>query len=258
MNVLSLFSGIGGIDLGLERAGMRIVGQVEIDPFCRDVLSRHWPRVPRHDDVRSCLKWWQQERRPDVHVIAAGFPCQPFSIAGPKRGQTDERWLWPPTVRVVRALRPPWTLLENVPGILREDWGTVLADLAAIGYDAEWESLPASAFGANHRRDRVFAVAYPHREHRSAERGPACGGQLRADLPRRGKEAVADTNREPSLWAPVPRRERTHWTTEPRLGRVAARVPSGVDRLRSLGNAVVPQVAEYVGRCIVAAERSRT
>jgi DNA (cytosine-5)-methyltransferase 1 len=327
VNVLSLFTGIGGLDLGLERAGMRIVGQVEIDPFCRSVLERHWPRVPRHEDVRTCVKWWSHAERPRVDVLVAGFPCQPFSIAGPKLGRDDDRWLWPHTARVVRALRPPWVLLENVPGLLRQGFGDVLGDLAAIGYDAEWESLPASAFGAPHRRDRVYAVAYPYREHSGPEGGPSRGRQLWTDLPSRVQETLADTkgngrgarrtrgpaigsasrphvtaqrvadahretgnvarrtgcavfgpateqrpgrrsgrsgergisdaHREPSLWTPVPRKERHHWTTEPKVGRVAHGIPSRVDRLRALGNAVVPQVAEYVGRCIIAAERRR-
>jgi len=233
MNVLSLFAGIGGIDLGLERAGMRIVGQVEIDPFCRGVLERHWPRVPRHDDVRTALRWWRREDRPDVDVVAAGFPCQPVSSVGYKRGEDDERWLWPDTVRIVRALRPAWTVLENVPGILRHGFGTVLGDLAAIGYDAEWHCLSACAFGAPHKRERVFIVAHTDDERRSERTG----------------------DERPGGWTePTNRRE---WSAEPGVDRMAYGVPRRVDRVRSLGNAVVPQVAEHVGRAIVETHRGK-
>ena len=94
-NVLELFAGIGGLCLGLERAGMTAVGQVELDPFCRRVLNKHWPEVPKHDDVKTTVKWWLSEPRPPVHVIAGGYPCQPESLAGKRLGITDERWLWP-------------------------------------------------------------------------------------------------------------------------------------------------------------------
>lgn len=118
MNVLSLFAGIGGLDLGLERAGMTVVGQVEIDPYRRAVLAKHWPEVPRHDDVETAIAWWRSARRPRVDVVAGGFPCQPVSQAGPRRAQMDERWLWPAMASVVADLRPEWVVWENVPGLL--------------------------------------------------------------------------------------------------------------------------------------------
>src|SRR3954465_4766718 len=102
MKVLSLFAGIGGLELGLERAGMTPVGQVEIDPFCRRVLAKHWPEVPRHDDVRTAAEWWQSQQRPRVDVVAGGFPCQPASSAGLKLAQKDPRWLWPAMANVIR------------------------------------------------------------------------------------------------------------------------------------------------------------
>jgi DNA (cytosine-5)-methyltransferase 1 len=252
LNVLSLFSGIGGIDLGLERAGMRVVGQVEIDSFCRAVLARHWPDVPLHDDVRTCVKWWRGQARPNVQLICAGFPCQPVSIVGPKRGVADERWLWPATAAVIRALRPPWILLENVPGLLRKELGYVLGDLAGSGYDAEWDCLPASAFGAPHRRERIFVVAYLH--HAGGRIFPAAvanpNGKARKTTRPAGGQVLGS--------APVERpgrrgsRLRSPWAVEPDVGRVAHGVPARLDRLRVLGNAVVPQVAEYVGHLIVA------
>jgi hypothetical protein len=112
VNVLSLFAGIGGLELGLERAGMTVVGQVELDPFCRRVLAKHWPEVPRHDDVRTCVDWWRREPRPPVHVVAGGFPCQPVSEAGRKLAQADARWLWPEMAKVIRAIRPVWVIGE--------------------------------------------------------------------------------------------------------------------------------------------------
>lgn len=127
MNVLSLFSGIGGLELGLERAGMTVVGQVEIDPFCRRVLAKHWPEVPRHDDVRTAVAWWLDRARPAVDVVAGGFPCQPFSNAGHKRGIADERWGWPWMADVVRAVRPRFVVMENVgcpcPRSQHHGWG---------------------------------------------------------------------------------------------------------------------------------------
>lgn len=143
MNYLSLFSGIGGLDLGLDRAGMTCVGQVEIDPFCRKVLAKHWPEVPRHDDVRTAVEWWLGESRPAVDVVAGGFPCQPVSNAGLRLAQQDPRWGWPATYVVIRELRPRFAILENVPGLLRRGMGDVLGDLAESGYDAQWDCVPA-------------------------------------------------------------------------------------------------------------------
>src|SRR5262245_16266335 len=150
VNVLELFAGIGGLSLGLERAGMTVVGQVEIDPYCRRVLARHWPEVPRHDDVRTCLGWWRSEPRPPVELVAGGFPCQPASAAGHRLGLADERWLWPHMADVVRVLRPSFVLVENVPGLFVRGFDAVLGDLAALGYDATWDCVPAAAVGAPH------------------------------------------------------------------------------------------------------------
>ena len=157
---LSLFAGIGGFDLGLDRAGMTCLGQVEIDPFCRAVLTAHWPEVPKHDDIRTTADWWTAQPRPAVDVVAGGFPCQPVSVAGRKLAQDDPRWLWPHMARLIATIRPRWVIAENVPGLLRRGFGEVLRDLAALGFDAEWDCVSAAALGANHRRDRVFLVAF--------------------------------------------------------------------------------------------------
>lgn len=151
----SCCAGIGGIDLGLERAGMTVRWQVEIDDFCNRVLAKHWPDVARFRDVRDvgahCL-----ER---VDLIAGGLPCQPVSVAGPRRKQADERWLWPEFARVVSELQPAWVLVENVPGLRTAGLRDVLADLADLGFDAEWETFGAYEFGAPHKRERIFLVA---------------------------------------------------------------------------------------------------
>jgi DNA (cytosine-5)-methyltransferase 1 len=156
----SLFSGIGGMDLGLERAGFKLKWQVEIDPYANRVLAKHWPDVRRWDDARTFPPpgdW-------DVDLIAGGFPCQPHSNAGYKKNRDDPRWIWNEFDRIIRALRPRLVLVENVPGLLVRGFGDVLRDLAAGGYDAEWNCVPAGAFGAPHLRRRVFVLAYPQGE----------------------------------------------------------------------------------------------
>lgn len=164
VNVLSLFAGIGGLDLGLERAGMTVVGQVEIDPFCRRVLARHWPKMERHDDVRTAIAWWRSAVRPAVHVVAGGPPCQPASRAGGRLGMADPRWGWPWFLDVVRAVEPDYVIVENPSALLDLHGGTafgwILGQLADLGFDAEWSVLSACALGAPHTRERLFVVAY--------------------------------------------------------------------------------------------------
>jgi DNA (cytosine-5)-methyltransferase 1 len=233
VNVLSLFSGIGGLDLGLERAGMTVAGQVEIDPWCRKVLAKHWPEVPRHDDVRTCAEWWGGRPVPDL--ICGGFPCQPVSKAGLRLAQSDSRWLWPAMADIISALRPGWVVIENVPGLRRLGLADVLRDLRGLGYRARAGTISACAMGAPHPRERLFLLAHATgvrcgtRQSPAGERHPAARVAHRADLGGRP-------------WQP----------TEPRVGRVAHGIPAGVDRLRGLGNAVVPQVAEHIGRMILA------
>lgn len=245
LNNLSLFSGIDGLGLGLERAGMTTVGQVELDPWCRSVLEGHWPNIPRHDDVRTAPAWWASEERPRVHVVSGGPPCQPFSSAGRRRGVADPRYGWPWMADVIRAVRPRYVVMENVADLVRDRtaWGWILADLAALGFDAEWGVLSACALGAPHSRERVFLVAYtPRNDVADQSEGPEAQGGLR--LQPRG-----------SRWRPYARSRR--WVSEPPLDRVANGIPRRlvVDELHALGNAVVPDVAEHIGRLIVAAEK---
>ncbi len=224
----SLFTGIGGLDLGLERAGWKCAWQVENDQYASKVLARHWPDVARFGDVHAV----EPERLGQIDLIAAGFPCQPWSLAGQRNGTGDARNLWPETLRIIRGVRPRLLLLENVTGLIAHPYfGTVLSDLAANGYDAEWDCIPVAAVGAPHLRYRLFVVAYldcpgqPYLQRQPAE-ARSHGG------------AVVDSGG----W----------WDAEPLVGRVVDGIPRRVDRVRGLGNAVVPQVAEWIGRRILA------
>lgn len=245
LNVLSLFAGVGGLELGLERAGMTTVGQVELDPFCRSVLANHWPEVPRHDDVRTAPDWWTAQSRPPVHVVTGGFPCQPFSLAGRQLGIDDERWMWPSFAGVIRAVRPRYVLVENVSALVRDGraFGRVLGDLHELGFDAEWATVRASDFGAPHNRERVYLVAYPQGVDGVArDRLESC----------RVRRAPVSAGGFPGLAAHKGRRAAREWMArEPRVARLANGIPRQVDRLRVLGNSVVPAIPEHIGRLIV-------
>jgi len=358
----SLFSGIGGFDLGFERAGIKTLWQVENDPYAVKVLERHWPNVKRYGDIKAIK--WEAVEVPDI--ISGGFPCQPVSVAGKRRGQDDERWLWPEFARCLRILRPRYVVVENVPGLLALGFGDVLGDLAALGYDAEWDSIPAAAFGAPHLRYRVWIVAYaasmfgdggndnarvglgreqisePRNDCRAAaipnprsggrgagerdvlpgepdavrggtlaDASERCGrdvrteGRERQGIFRKGRRkpeaSMADAEGEPrevraaeterpggfagggTLADPfsiISGRYGVRWPSgvgwwerEPAeiiqdaregrgqenglpelksiLGRVAYGIPARVDRLKCLGNSIVPQIAEWLGRRIV-------
>jgi DNA (cytosine-5)-methyltransferase 1 len=160
---LSLFAGVGGFDLPLTRLGLDCVGQVELDPGCRSVLARHFPEVPRHDDVRTTIAWWQAQGHPEVELVCAGFPCQDLSVAGRRAGLAGARsGLFFDLAGVLDAVRPRWVLLENVPGLLSSrqgtDFATVLGTLAELGYGVSWRVLDSRYFGVAQRRRRVFLV----------------------------------------------------------------------------------------------------
>jgi DNA (cytosine-5)-methyltransferase 1 len=249
LTFLDLFAGIGGISLGLERAGLRCVGQVEIDPFCRAVLAKHWPDVPRWEDVRTFTKGCLHER-PDL--ICGGFPCQDISNAGRRVGIDGEHsGLWTEFHRIVCELRPRFVFVENVAALTVRGLDRVCGDLAASGYDAEWDCIPAAAVGAPHIRDRIWIVAYPSLGRFSGVRG----ARRFAGQPDGMDSHVPDAEREglerPRLRWATP--DRIEWLPEPDVCRVAHGIPDQVDRLRVLGNACVPQVVEHVGRLIIAA-----
>jgi DNA (cytosine-5)-methyltransferase 1 len=237
----SLFSGIGGFDLGLENAGFKIAWQVEIDEYASRVLAKHWPHIPRYRDIRNCD--WEHMR--PVDVLCGGFPCQDLSFAGRRAGIDGERsGLWSEYVRAIRTLRPHYIIVENVPGLLTNAYmGRVLGDLAESGYDAEWDCLPASAFGAHHRRDRVWIVAYP--------KGSRCEGDeiLSPDSGSIRARVYAQSIRSGGF------QKWEGWATESRICRVADGIPNRTHRLKALGNAIVPQIAEALGRMILEAEK---
>ena len=158
LTVGSLFSGIGGLDLGLERAGMEVIWQSEIDPYGCRVLKKHWPEVVNHGNIKE-IKWGDIVR-PDI--ICGGYPCQPFSTAGKRNGTDDPRHLWPWVREAISELRPKYAILENVRGHVSLGLNVVLGEMASIGYDAEWQIVSAASVGAPHRRDRVIIVAYPN------------------------------------------------------------------------------------------------
>ena len=294
MNVLDLFSGIGGFSLGLERAGMHTVAFCEIDPYCRAVLKKHWPDVPIYDDVRTLTAGSLAADGIAVDVICGGFPCQDISNAGKRSGIEGERsGLWSEYARIIGESRPRYVIVENVAALLGRGLNRVLGDLAALGFDAEWHCIPASAVGAPHRRDRVWIIASDaggkqHEGAGAAHEWTAAAGLPEADLadtdcgrwttrdgniPAAGYGSAAAASRGDGLCDANSARlalrqslSRDHveefaaavgadwWLSEPDVGRMAHGIPSRVDRLRALGNAVVPQIPEMIGRAIMMAE----
>lgn len=233
----SLFAGIGGLDLGFERAGLICKWQVEIDPYARSVLAKHWPNVYRWDDVRT----WPQPTAEKVDVICGGFPCQDISYAGKGAGLHGERsGLWFEFARVVREMGPRFVVVENVAALLTRGIGEVLGTLASLGYDAEWHCIPAAAVGAPHIRDRLFILAYTDSK----------GLSKRNESRNLAKETGTIFSRS-ELERALATLGRQQWELEPAVGRVVDGFPNRVDRLKGLGNAVVPQVAEYIGRTIL-------
>jgi DNA (cytosine-5)-methyltransferase 1 len=288
VTVGSLFAGIGGFDLGFRRAGFLVQWQVEIDPFCRAVLAKHWPNVRRFEDVRECCgnpqRCWTHDGRcadcgrrdflPHVDVICGGFPCQDISSAGGKVGiDGQQSGLWREMFRVVCELRPRYVVVENVADLLARGFGRVLGDLASVGYDAEWDCIQAAAIGAPHGRDRLWLVAYPNAESHGiqSERVSSEGRTPLADVDRMVpnlSDADGETETERARrWARtrldfarwrIDARQRAGWETEPDLCRMADGISPGLDnaRLVALGNSIVPQIAEWLARRILDAENS--
>tara|TARA_R110000824_G_scaffold36683_2_gene113690 strand:+ start:69 stop:953 length:885 start_codon:yes stop_codon:yes gene_type:complete len=289
MRVLDLFSGIGGFSLGLEACGMTTAAFCERDEFCTKILNKHWPDVPVHSDVR---KLDGTKYAGSIDVVCGGFPCQPFSVAGQQRGKDDDRHLWPEMLRVISESKPRWVIGENVSGFVRMALDDVSLDLENEGYTVRTFVLPACAADAKHRRDRVFIVGYASSKHRGRrangrrESGLEMGKDLLAQTRREqvsnstGRssedEYVANAT-SPRSEAGLPRQESRKerhtrkpdhegnqrlgwetggdWATEPAVGRVADGVPNRVDRIKSLGNAVVPQLIQIIGELVLAADK---
>ena len=245
LRVLDLFSGIrvGGFSLGLERTGgFETVAFCEIEPFPRRVLAKHWPEVPCYDDVRTLTGDVLARDGIAVDVICGGFPCQDISSGGQGAGITGSRsGLWAEYARLIGELRPSYVIVENVAALRGRGLGRVLQDLAEIGFDAEWHCIPATALGLPHERDRIWIVAYPTPLRRDEGRGRSAGwGWSVWSRLRRGPDAAAEAAND----------------DEVRSGfiRIVDGVPNRVDRLGALGNAVVPQIPELIGRAILSAQ----
>lgn len=241
----SLFAGVGGFDLGLERAGMVCRWQVELDPFAQKILAKHWPNVARYGDIKEC----GEHNLEPVDLICGGFPCQDISYAGKGAGLAGDRsGLWFEYARIIREMEPRYVLVENVAALLNRGMGDVLGTLADCGYDAQWSCIRGCDMGAPHQRDRIFIVAYPR-----SERGPrleqATGAVPDGPWGWRGEADLRDITEEPY-------RDDPRWP-QPLLRRVDDGLSGRVDRLRAIGNAVMPQIPEWIGKQIVDYESRR-
>lgn len=256
--VLDLFSGIGGFSLGLERTGgFETVAFCEIEPFPRKVLSKHWPDVPIYEDVHNVTKERLDADGIFPDVITAGFPCQDVSNAGNQGGIGAETrsGLWSQCARLVGELLPDFAIFENVTALLTGDGGRwfsrVLCDLASLGYDAEWHCIRASAIGARHHRDRVWIICRPAKSKLSTD----TSGKR---LPGFSKVSDGTETRRPIIARRSISRALDHNTRhrnwnepEPGICRVSNGIPDGVHRIKGLGNAVVPQIPELIGKAII-------
>lgn len=298
MKLLDLFSGIGGFSLAASWAGIETVAFCEIDPFCQKVLRKYWPHVPIYSDIRDL----RGSEIGTVDIISGGFPCQPFSVAGKRRGKEDDRYLWPEMFRVIKEIKPRWVVAENVAGIVRMALDDVLSDLESEGYEAGTFIIPACAVGAPHRRDRVWIVAYStgiNDRRRSGEiqstdeQQETKRQEKRFSKPSGAGQDVADTSSErlereinqTRQIARCSRKQCKNRQIKSRLGgvsdgfsgwldshrwpapfgceqydweppRLAKGLPYRVQqqRLRALGNAIVPQVAFLIFNAIVTIE----
>ena len=248
MRHLDLFSGIGGFALGLNRAGFETIAFCEIDSFCQRVLKKHWPDVPIIEDVKDAEKF---DAIGEVDIITGGYPCQPFSGAGLKRGDTDDRHLWPAMFEIIRRKRPTWVIGENVAGHVSMGLDQVLSDLEGEDYQARAFIIPACYVDSPQRRDRCWILA--HAESSGSGRGSS--EEHRADQ----RLLLQEEQERSQVWSEIERRgllRRWDKTQSPVRGMVDG-VPDWVDRVKSLGNAVVPQIPEIIGRSIMEIENDQ-
>jgi DNA (cytosine-5)-methyltransferase 1 len=267
---LDLFSGIGGFALAAGWAGFETVGFCDNEPYAQAVLKKHWPNVPIHGDIKTL----DGTAYRGISILTGGFPCQPFSNAGKRRGKDDDRYLWPQMLRVIQEARPAWVVGENVAGIIGLALDQVCSDLEACGYEVEPTIIPACGVDAQHRRNRIWIIArgggdvadsFSMRKLQSQ----GCKQEQREWLGN-GRAVLADPNSQrvfPAKDARDNEKEKpesndqfawgcgsTHrgqglqanWTTEPSVGRVANGISNRVDRIKGLGNAIVPQVAYQI------------
>ena len=274
---LDLFSGIGGFSLGLETAGLAdTVAFCDIDKYCHKVLNKHWPHVPIFSDIKELnYETLRSNGINNIDIITGGYPCQPFSVAGLKKGEQDPRHLWPEYFRLVKELQPTWVIGENVSGHVKQGLDTVLEDLESEGYSTRTFSISASGIGANHKRERVWILAHSGRplwegtefreeDENETRKGNANQSERSSST---SKLDVADSERErlqrseqyethtgetETQFSASQSFETTglHWSVEPDVGRVVNGVPNRVDRLKSLGNSLVPQIPFLIANCI--------
>lgn len=241
MRHLDLFSGIGGFALAARWAGFETVAFCEIEEFPRKVLAKNFPGIPIHKDIRE-LDGGEYE---GIELITGGYPCQPFSLAGKRSGKKDDRHLWPEMLRIITQARPAWVVAENVAGHLTMGLDKVLSELEAEGYSARPVIIPACAVNAPHRRDRIWIIANAGGEQYKSHSFK----NKRQGTEKLSKAAMANTTRKLQHREGQARSagrdessNSSQWAFEPTMGRVAHGVPGRVDRLKSLGNAIVPQV----------------
>ena len=261
---IDLFSGIGGFSLAARWNGIKTVVFCEQDKFCQKVLSKHWPEVPIVSDIRDFdgAKW------AGAFILTGGFPCQPFSCAGKRRGQEDERFLWPEMLRVISEARPTWVIGENVGGFINMGLDDCIFGLENKGYEVQAFVIPACAVNAPHRRDRVWIVAHngseraerkpkndENKSRRAEDRAECCGNYFNAtDADPAGLQIgeMQRGNIQPERKATFRESWNENWSeVAARLCGVDARVSNRVDRLKSLGNAVVPQIPYLIMKSIL-------
>ena len=283
LKILDLFSGIGGFSLGLEATGgFETSAFCDIDPYCRKVLQQHWPNVPIFEDIKK-LKGTDIGT---VDIITGGYPCQPFSVAGKQKGVEDKRHLWPEYFRLIKECRPTWVIGENVSGHIKLGLDSVIEDLESEGYSTRTFSISASSIGANHKRERIWIVA--HRKENVADAygvNDAIGGVDRTiqetggsgSIDERGSGTNANgfsqssknetldstitnsnSKRQQEQWRTSTTQTKNKsiecsswWKTEPNVGRVVNGLPNRVDRLKALGNSLIPQIPFYIGQTIL-------
>ncbi|PFP72623.1 DNA (cytosine-5-)-methyltransferase [Bacillus cereus] len=239
MKMLDLFSGIGGISLAADWAGIETAAFCEIEPFNQKVLNKHWPTVPIFSDIRTLTKQSLEESGVDVgaiSIVAGGFPCQPYSVAGKQKGKEDDRDLWPEMFRIIEEIRPSWVVGENVANFAKMELDRTLFNLESIGYKGKSFIIPACAVGARHKRNRVFIVAHAESESSAANiEREDCETEQRESRGMGSETNILPYSKGRGKYF------NGEWEVEPDVGRVANGIPNGMDRLRSLGNAVVPQ-----------------
>ena len=285
MNVFDIFSGVGGFSVGLEAVGMQTLAFCEINPFCRKILKKHWPSVPIFPDITTIHKE-DLKTLPRIDVIAGGFPCQDISVAGKGGGINAKRsGLWKEFVRLINEIRPKYAIIENVANLRGKGLIRVLQDLWEIGYNAEWHCIPASAFGAPHRRDRIWIIAYPAcickvglsvgKEETESTPGDGCKNATDPDCQRLqgcgGFKEVSPICSQEQIGMYYCNRRIKQWSEEPLevprlkderlnpdwvewlMGYPISWTDGGsrTQRLMALGNSVVLLIPEFLGKVVV-------